>query len=107
MNTYLQVVTTTQNREDANKIARLLVEKRLAACVQLFGPIESIYWWKENLETASEWICYIKTHKNLYDKVEEAIKTIHPYETPEIIALPIVSGSHEYLEWIGHETRMT
>ncbi|MGD9022611.1 MAG: divalent-cation tolerance protein CutA [Deltaproteobacteria bacterium] len=107
MNTYLQVVTTTQNREDANKIARLLVEKRLAACVQLCGPIESIYWWKENLETTAEWICYIKTHRNLYDKVEEAIKTIHPYETPEIIALPIVSGSHEYLEWIGHETRMT
>ena len=98
METYIQVVTTTETREDAAKIAKALVEKRLAACAQLVGPIVSTYWWKENVETAEEWQCLIKSKKSLYGKVEKAIKMIHPYETPEIIALPIISGSDDYLE---------
>jgi len=99
------VVTTTETREDAEKIAKDLVEKRLAACAQIVGPIVSTYWWKENVETAEEWQCLLKSKKSLYDDVEKAIKMIHPYETPEIIALPIVSGSDDYLEWLNAELK--
>ena len=105
MTPYIQVVTTTENREDAEKIARALVEERLAACAQLVGPIESTYWWKGSIETSQEWVCYIKTHESLYDELERAIKAIHPYETPEIIAMSIVAGSNDYLEWLSREVK--
>ena len=100
----IQVVTTTERREDAEKIAGLLVEKRLAACVQIVGPVLSIYRWKENVERAEEWQCHIKTRAGLYDDVEAAIKASHPYETPEIMALPILQGSQEYLAWLHEQT---
>ena len=105
METYVQVVTTTETREDGKKIAKDLVEKRLAACAQLVGPIVSTYWWKDKVETAEEWQCLIKSKKSLYGEVEKAIKVLHPYETPEIIALPIVSGSDDYLEWLNGELK--
>jgi periplasmic divalent cation tolerance protein len=105
METYVQVVTTTETREDGEKIAKALVEKRLAACAQLVGPIVSTYWWKDNIETAEEWQCLIKSNKSLYGEVEKAIKMLHHYETPEIIALPIVSGSEDYLEWLNGELK--
>jgi len=105
MDTHLQVVTTTEHKEDAAKIAHALVGKRLAACAQLVGPIVSTYWWKGAIETAEEWLCYMKTHKSLYDELEEAIRAIHPYETPEIVAVPIVCGSNDYLEWLNGEVK--
>jgi periplasmic divalent cation tolerance protein len=105
MDSYIQVVTTTEKREDGEKIAKALVEKRLAACAQLVGPIVSTYWWKDNIETAEEWQCLIKSKKSLYGEVEKAIKMLHPYETPEIIALPIVSGSDDYLTWLNSELK--
>ena len=105
MEAYIQVVTITEKRQDAEKIAKTLVEKRLAACVQLVGPIFSTYWWKDNIETAEEWQCLIKSKQSLYCEVEKAIKMLHPYETPEIIALPIVSGSDDFLEWLNDELK--
>jgi periplasmic divalent cation tolerance protein len=105
MTPYIQVVTTTESKEDAEKIARALVEERLAACVQLVGPIESTYWWKGSIETAQEWVCHIKTHESLYDELERAILAIHAYETPEIIAMSIVAGSNDYLEWLASEVK--
>ena len=103
MKTYLQVATTTETKEQAEKIAQYLVETKLAACVQVTGPITSIYRWKDKVENAQEWLCLIKTQDDLYGKVEAAIKKMHPYETPEIIAVPIVKGSKEYLKWIDNE----
>ncbi|MDO8786187.1 MAG: divalent-cation tolerance protein CutA [Syntrophales bacterium] len=103
MELYIQVVTTTEKKEDAEKIAKTIVEKRLAGCVQIVGPIRSVYWWKGSIETAEEWQCLMKTRKDLYGKVEKAVKAIHPYETPEIIAIPIVEGSREYLGWLREE----
>ncbi len=100
---YIQVSTTTEKKEDAERIAKALVEKRLAACIQILGPIVSTYWWKGNVETAGEWLCFIKTKRALYDKLEKAIKEIHSYETPEIIAVPIARGSKEYLGWLSNE----
>jgi periplasmic divalent cation tolerance protein len=97
---YIQITTTTETKEQAQAIAQYLVEKKLAACVQIMGPIASTYHWKGKVETASEWLCLIKTRDNLYNKVEAAIKSLHSYETPEIIAMPIIKGSKEYLNWI-------
>lgn len=105
MKSYIQISTTTETKEQAQKIAKYLVEQKLAACVQITGPIESTYRWKGKVETASEYLCLIKTRITLFKKVEAAIKILHPYETPEIIAVAIVKGSREYLNWLGEETR--
>jgi periplasmic divalent cation tolerance protein len=100
---YIQVFTTVERREDAERIADMLVGKRLAGCVQIIGPITSTYRWKGNVETAEEWLCVIKSEKNLYVELEEAIREVHPYETPEIVAVPIVAGDREYLKWLDDE----
>lgn len=104
MKTFIQISTTTETKEQAQKIARCLVEQKLAACVQISGPIESTYRWKGKVETASEYLCLIKTRTTLFKKVEAAIKKLHPYETPEIIATPIIKGSRAYLNWLDDET---
>lgn len=100
---YIQVSTTTEKKEDAEKIARALVERRLAACTQIVGPIESTYWWKGNVERAEEWLCLIKSRRSLYAQVEREISRLHPYETPQIIAAPFVCGSEDYLKWLSSE----
>jgi periplasmic divalent cation tolerance protein len=105
MEGYIQVVTAIAKRENAEKIANALVEKRLAACVQILGPIVSTYWWKDNIETAEEWLCVIKSKKEVYEELEKSIKEIHPYETPEIFALPVVAGSKDYLKWLSNEVK--
>jgi len=104
MESYIQVVTTVEKREDAKRIAITLVERKLAACVQIAGPIDSIYHWKGKVEKAEEWQCIIKSRGDLYEKIEEAIKAVHPYEMPEIIATPIATGSRGYLKWLREET---
>ena len=103
MKSYIQISTTTETKEQAQKIAKYLVEQKLAACVQITGTIESTYRWKGKVENAQEWLCLIKTRDALYSKVEAAIKKLHPYETPEIIAVPIIKGSKEYLNWLHDE----
>ena len=99
MKSYIQVSTTTETKEEAQKIAQYLVEQGLAACVQITGPIASTYRWKGKVENAQEWLCLIKTREDFFGKVEAAIKKSHSYETPEIIAVPIIKGSKEYLSW--------
>ena len=103
---YLQILTTVGKREDAERIAQTLVQTRLAGCVQIVGPISSIYWWKSKIEKAEEWLCLIKTEETLYHEIEETIKKIHPYETPEIIAVPVVAGSKEYFTWLSQELKL-
>lgn len=102
---YIQIFTTTEKKDDAEVISREVVEKRLAACAQVLGPITSIYWWKEEIEKTEEWLCIMKSRSDLFEELEEAIKSIHPYEVPEIVAAPIVSGSHSYLEWLEQEIK--
>ena len=98
---YIQVTTTCDKREDAERIAHALVEKKLAACVQVIGPITSIYRWQGKVEQAEEWICFIKSTRAIYPDLERAITAIHPYDTPEIIAVPIAAGSGKYLQWLS------
>jgi periplasmic divalent cation tolerance protein len=102
---FIQVITTTAQKEDAEKIASTLVEKRLAACVQIIGPIRSIYRWQGNIEREEEWLCQIKSRRDLFDAVDQTIRAIHPYETPEIIALPILVGNEGYLTWLQNELK--
>jgi len=101
---YIQVVTTTASVEEAHRIASALVEGRLAACVQIVGPIESVYRWQGKVETAAEWQCWIKTRRVHYVAIEAAIRGLHSYEVPEILAVPIVAGSEAYLKWLSEET---
>jgi periplasmic divalent cation tolerance protein len=105
MTDYIQVVTTTARREDADAIARALVAERLAACVQVSGPITSTYRWKGAVETSQEWQCCAKSRRELYGEIEQAIRRLHPYEEPEILATPIVEGSPGYVRWIDEEVK--
>jgi len=100
MESYIQIITTTENRQDAEKIAAILVDEKLAGCVQIVGPITSIYRWKGCIETAEEWQCIIKSRRDLYEDVEKIIKKVHPYEVPEIIAVSMIEGSRDYLDWL-------
>ncbi len=103
MKSYIQVTTTTSTKEEAEKIAQHLVGEKLAACVQIMGPITSTYRWKDKVETAEEWLCFIKTKESLYPELEKAIISLHSYETPEIVAVPITKGSPSYLSWMDEE----
>jgi len=105
MTDYIQIFTTTASKEDAKNISREVVQKRLAACTQIIGPITSTYWWKDQVEEEEEWLCIMKTANKLYGELEKLIKGIHPYEEPEIVAVPIISGSQGYLEWLEKEVR--
>jgi periplasmic divalent cation tolerance protein len=98
------VLTNLPDRESAERIARGLVEARLAACVNILAPALSVYHWAGQVETADETPVLIKTLRRHYDKVESAIRERHPYELPEIIAVEISIGLPEYLDWIAAET---
>lgn len=100
MTDYVQIMTTVESKEGAEKIATKLLEKRLAACVQIVGPITSTYWWRGKIETAEEWLCLIKSKTGLYEEVERRINEQHTYETPEVLALPVVTGGRAYLDWL-------
>lgn len=94
------VLTTTGTREEAGKIARSLVERRLAACVNVVET-ESVYRWKEAVESAEEWLLLIKTTAEAFAQVQAAIQDLHTYDLPECVVLPIENGSEDYLAWIG------
>jgi periplasmic divalent cation tolerance protein len=98
---YLQVQTAADSEEEAERISAALVERRLAACVQVIGPIASRYRWRGEVETAREWLCLAKTEAVRYAELEAAIRELHSYEEPEIVAVPIAAGSAAYLEWIA------
>lgn len=99
----IQIITAMPSAASARKISRVLVQKRLAACVQVTGPVTSIYRWENRVETAREWLCLIKTGKALYGWVEKEIRKMHPYEVPEILAVPISRGDRRYLRWLSGE----
>ena len=105
MTDFIQVLTTTESRDDAETIGRALVEERLAACVQIVGPITSIYRWQGKINTAQEWQCWAKTRRDLYDRIEETIRRLHPYQLPEILAIAVTAGSADYLAWLADETK--
>ena len=102
MTKYIQVVTTVDDKNAAGKIAELILKKRLAACVQI-SPCQSMYRWQGNIERAEEYLCIIKSSLDLYPELEKAIREIHPYDVPEILAVEVVAGDSKYLEWLQQE----
>lgn len=103
----LVVFTNLPDREAAVELAQELVEKRLAACVNILAAATSVYRWKGAIETAQEVPVLIKTRAALYAEVEAAVAARHPYELPEIIAVPVRRGLPEYLEWVAAETSIS
>jgi periplasmic divalent cation tolerance protein len=101
----IQVVTTTAERKDADAIASAVLEKRLAACVQISGPIDSSYWWNGRIDTAREWLVTLKTRRDLYGKLEKLLLSLHPYDQPEIIATPVVEISSGYQKWLNEQVK--
>ena len=98
------VITNLPDRDAARRLADSLVEQRLAACVNILAPCESVYRWQGKIETAQEITLLIKTLGAHYGKVEKTIRECHPYELPEIIAIPMVAGLPAYLDWLAAET---
>ncbi|MYX75116.1 divalent-cation tolerance protein CutA [Streptomyces sp. SID3915] len=101
---WLTVLTTTDSEDKAQELARGAVEARLAACAQISGPVTSVYRWQGALETAQEWQVLLKTTALRYDELEAHLLVAHDYDTPEVIATPIVRGSTRYLSWVAAET---
>ena len=104
MNEFLLVFTTVPDEKIAQKIVKGLIEERLAACVTISTSAQSYYWWEGKISKDREHVLFIKTKATLFSKLEKKIQEIHPYEVPEIIAVPILKGSTKYLDWIAKET---
>ncbi len=100
----LIIFITASSKEEARKIANGLVSKRLVACVNIVLNIESIFTWKGKLEVAKEVLLIAKTKAGLFSKVEKAVKKLHSYECPEVIAFPITKGNKDYLKWVKETT---
>ena len=102
---YVVVVVTTQDISQARKIAQGLLEEKLIACANIIDGVQSIFWWQGKIDEASEVVLVLKTRRDLFDRVVLRVKSLHSYDTPEIIALPIVDGSPDYLKWIDSSVR--
>ena len=103
---YSIIISTLPQKDMAKQIAKVLVEQRLAACVQMF-PIESVYLWKDEICEDGEILLFIKSRTDLFDKIVSTIREVHPYDVPEIVQTPISNGLPEYLKWIGELTKNT
>jgi periplasmic divalent cation tolerance protein len=99
------VLTTCGSLDEARKMAHALIERRLAACVNIVPRIESVYRWQGKVETATEWLLVIKTTSGMFARLKEVLHELHSYETPECIAIGIEDGSAAYLDWIGESVR--
>lgn len=99
------VITTTDSAEAAEELGRGIVDARLGACVQIVGPIRSLYRWEGSVQNDEEWQCWVKTSADRLDALTEHIKKNHSYDVPEVVVLPIIGGSMDYLSWVTDETR--
>ena len=100
MSQHLLVLTTIGSEKDAARLGRSLVERRLVACVNTVGPVRSVFLWKGKVEEESERLLLMKTRADRYAALETAIQELHPYDVPEVIAIPIDRGSQAYLSWV-------
>ncbi len=96
---------TTSSEEEARKIAELLVNEKKAACVSIVPGVDSVFWWEDKLDSARESLLLVKTRASLFPEIVELVKRMHSYEVPEIIALPIIAGSEDYLKWLDTACR--
>lgn len=105
MTDFIQVITTVDSEEEAQNIAGAVVGERLAACAQIIGPISSTYHWNNVIENAEEWLILIKSRSDLFAELSALIQQIHPYDVPEIVAVPVVAGGRSYLDWLGGQLK--
>jgi len=98
---FIMIMVTCASRQEARKIAASLLKKRLVACANILPKIESRFWWKGKIDKAIEFLLIAKTAKANYKKIEKEVKRLHSYEVPEIIAVPVIAGSRDYLDWIS------
>ncbi|NLD38151.1 MAG: divalent-cation tolerance protein CutA [Desulfatiglans sp.] len=103
MTEYIQVFSSVVNLETAEKIGESVIEKKLAAIVQITGPVKSMYMWNGRLLKGEDWRIVMKTTREQYQKLEAEIKRLHPYGVPEILAMPVLEGNRDYLNWINKE----
>jgi len=99
--THIIVLMTTASKQEAQRIVHLLLDKRFIACANILGPAESQFWWQGKTEKAKEFLVLMKSDEKLFNKLSKTIKETHSYETPEILAVPIVKGWPPYLEWLN------
>lgn len=104
MTEYIMVLITASKEDEAARIARDIVSSRLAACVNIVKGIRSIYRWQGKIEDEGEVLMVVKTRRDLFGELKKRVKELHSYSVPEIVALPIVEGSEEYLKWLQEET---
>ncbi len=100
---YVVLFITTADEEEARLISRVLLEQRKAACINVVPGISSLFWWQGNIDSAQESLLVVKTRAVLVDDVVQLVKQLHSNDVPEIIALPIISGNQDYLEWVDKE----
>jgi len=100
------ILVTTGSDGEAEKIARALVEERLAACVNIVNPLRSVYRWEGKIQDDREWLLVIKTKQTHFAAVKARVEALHSYQVPEVIALPVVDGAEKYLEWVRSETEV-
>ena len=100
-NAYIIVMVTTANKQEAENIAQRLLKERLIACANIIGPVSSLFHWAGKIEKAEEYLIFMKSREDLFEKLAETVKALHSYEVPEILVLPIVGGSEAYLDWLG------
>lgn len=100
------ILSTCETPGDARRIARHLVEQRLAACVNVVPQVTSVYRWKGAIEEATEVLLVIKSSRPLFGALQRELARVHPFEIPEIVALPLIDGSHRYLDWLESELRL-
>jgi periplasmic divalent cation tolerance protein len=105
MTEFVVVLVTAGSEEESARLAETVVLEQLAACVNVVGPVRSVYTWKGELQRDDEHLLVIKTRTALYEALERRIRELHSYETPEVIALPVTSGSRAYLDWLLARTR--
>ena len=103
--TYTVLFITTANTEEAQRIASMLLNQKKAACVNIVPKVSSLFWWQDKLDSAQESLLIVKTKTSLLNEVVTLVREIHSYDIPEIIALPIVGGNQDYLDWIGKEVK--
>ena len=97
------LLITTESKEEAHKIAELLLNQRKVACVNIIPRVDSSFWWHGKLDSAQESLLIIKTNASLLSQIIDLVKEVHSYEVPEIISLPIIGGNKDYLDWIDSE----
>jgi periplasmic divalent cation tolerance protein len=103
MREFIVVYVTAGSLAEADRLAQGLVEERLAACVNRIGPIQSVYRWEGKVEQSEEQLLIIKTERGLFSALEKRVRELHSYSVPEIVALPIIDGSQDYLRWLGEQ----